>query len=581
MEKQARELNVELRKDGVHSYIVYTEAGGDFNDMTKRALYSMEAMVVFGCDQYGAKTRNAVSSFFELKIAHSRKKLIIPIRLGKLWPPEPDPDIDGSGRAQNASILYSGLSYLRWHDRKWDAAACAKEVKEALEFHRANASQVPRPHSVIPPSEVPKTPLVKEQIETHCYNNVIPTSEVAKTPLAATEYFLLVLLCFFCFGVLNLRIGRQRRRRRIALETCVVVFSPPSPLAVSPELTQFMSEIQDEAASKLLKMNALFVDGNDEDNIDLLLEELSIIAKMNWKTHFISKVKKILGFTTAERPGQSMPSSDYNFKTLKHFVLVGEGLPDDSWMVSHEEEVPTGTTKSLRSKVLDMIKYLKHMPNPPKISVALKYGAETIKKELNQEELVDINAVTKDIFNSNNTFVDVLRSLQVQDGSTADAKIEFLMKNDPTMTWEHKTLSNLRLTVDDLPNMYALKEDVSSCLAKGINACFPIMPMSDYMNDEDVYHRARALVYHCCKDLGHTLNKNHMRQGLHYVCDDAKVNDLVKALKSQEGDGIRKAVIWIHVRSPLDLSALIKSDVSNKMKVVYLMTKHSAKLSSM
>ena len=44
--------------------------------------------------------------------------------LGKLWPPEPDPDIGGSGKKQNAFILHSGLNYLRWHNRKWDAAAC-------------------------------------------------------------------------------------------------------------------------------------------------------------------------------------------------------------------------------------------------------------------------------------------------------------------------------------------------------------------------------------------------------------------------------------------------------------------------
>ena len=124
-------------------------------------------MVVFGCDHYGAKTRNAVSSFYELKIANSRGKLIIAIRFGKLvWPPEPFPDIDGLGKKQNAFILHSGLNYLRWHDKPWDAAACAKEVKEALEFHRANASQVPRPQIVIPPSEIPKTPLDKEHMET-------------------------------------------------------------------------------------------------------------------------------------------------------------------------------------------------------------------------------------------------------------------------------------------------------------------------------------------------------------------------------------------------------------------------------
>jgi hypothetical protein len=95
----------------------------------------------------------------------------------------------------------------------------------------------------------------------------------------------------------------------------------------------------------------------------------------------------------------------------------------------------------------------------------------------------------------------------------------------------------------------------------------------DGMQNEDIYHRARALVYRCCKDLGHTLNKNHMRQGLHYVCDDAQVKDLVKAFESQEGGtSNQKAVIWIHVRSPLDLSPLIESEVSNKMKVVYFVT---------
>ena len=60
-ERQARELDVELRKDSVQSYIVNSKAGDDFNDITVNAHYDCDAMVVFGCEQYGAKTKNCVS----------------------------------------------------------------------------------------------------------------------------------------------------------------------------------------------------------------------------------------------------------------------------------------------------------------------------------------------------------------------------------------------------------------------------------------------------------------------------------------------------------------------------------------
>ena len=96
------------------------------------------------------------------------------------------------------------------------------------------------------------------------------------------------------------------------------------------------------------------MDGNYEDNMNLLLEEFTDIYKAPGQSAPI-------GSSTAERAKQSTPSSDYNFKKLKHFVLVGEGLPDDSWM-THKEEVSTGIKSLLRSKVLDLKKCLNHMP---------------------------------------------------------------------------------------------------------------------------------------------------------------------------------------------------------------------------
>ena len=110
-----------------------------------------------------------------------------------------------------------------------------------------------------------------------------------------------------------------------------------------------MSEINDrqDEYAKVLKMNSLFVDGSDEGMLDILKKELASMA---------------------ERSKQSTSSSGSNFKTLKHFVLIGEGLPDDSWLlhpaaadadadaVSDETDHGIRTFKTLRSNILDMMK---------------------------------------------------------------------------------------------------------------------------------------------------------------------------------------------------------------------------------
>ena len=299
-EKQARELNVELNKGGIQSYIVCTAAGGDFGILTMRVLVKMKAMVVFGCDNYGAMTRSRVSSCYELRYANSWGILIIPIQLGKKWPPEPSPDINGIGLAQNKFILHKELNRLRWSSRKWDAAECAKEVIAAFrKRHRPGASDnvVVTRRTITVKIDETLTKLQKE----HMRVNALDLQEIRAN-------------------------GARKMLEQGQVEACFVILPPPSTLSISPKLSKLVSEIydtQDEYA-KVLNMNSLFVDGSDEGMIDILKKELAFMAM-------------------AERSNQSTSTSgSNNFKTLKYFVLIGEGLPDDSWLL-HPDAVSDET----------------------------------------------------------------------------------------------------------------------------------------------------------------------------------------------------------------------------------------------
>jgi len=77
-------------------------------------------------------TESKYSSYYELEHANANRKHILPIRLSAEWPPQPKNDKNDEGKIQNEFVLKPGLTYLNWFGKTWNAAGCAKEVKEAF-----------------------------------------------------------------------------------------------------------------------------------------------------------------------------------------------------------------------------------------------------------------------------------------------------------------------------------------------------------------------------------------------------------------------------------------------------------------
>ena len=134
-EKRAREIYSELRALGVNVFMVEVGPGETFGDETNFGLYYMIAMIAICSDNYGQNTASPYSSHAEVKFAFQKRISIIPVKFGKKYPPEPDPDFDGGnkGPEQNKVAFPDDLVYCDWSEREWDAKQCATDIKKALE----------------------------------------------------------------------------------------------------------------------------------------------------------------------------------------------------------------------------------------------------------------------------------------------------------------------------------------------------------------------------------------------------------------------------------------------------------------
>ncbi len=134
-EKKARAFEKELSAKGVKTYMIDVGPGETFGNKTNFGLTNSTAMIAICCDNYGQKTKSPYSTFGEIRYATENWLPIVPVRLSKKWPPEPDQDWGGKkeGTEQNKVVLHSSLVYSDWSNRQWDADACAEEVKKSLE----------------------------------------------------------------------------------------------------------------------------------------------------------------------------------------------------------------------------------------------------------------------------------------------------------------------------------------------------------------------------------------------------------------------------------------------------------------
>lgn len=108
--KLIQEVKEELHAKGVPVYMVQAGSGQTFNERTMKGMYFAKKMAAFCTDDYGAKTGAGYETYFELQKAREKQVSIIPIRLSKVWPPQPD--LHGPGTIQNDYVFGKGLLYI-------------------------------------------------------------------------------------------------------------------------------------------------------------------------------------------------------------------------------------------------------------------------------------------------------------------------------------------------------------------------------------------------------------------------------------------------------------------------------------
>lgn len=116
----------------IETFMVDVEAGQEFSVPTMHGLYYAKAMVVFGTDEYGARTGAGYETYYELEYAHQNDLHLIPLKLCNKWPPEPS-DHDGGdrGKIQNHFVLSRTRIYIE-DEQMTNPKETAKEIAKAV-----------------------------------------------------------------------------------------------------------------------------------------------------------------------------------------------------------------------------------------------------------------------------------------------------------------------------------------------------------------------------------------------------------------------------------------------------------------
>jgi len=127
-----------LDERGIPTYMVSSQTGERFSGPTMFGLYHAKAMVIFGTDDYGAKTGAGYETFYELQYAWENELDLIAIQLSNTWPPKPDNDKEDAGKIQNKYVLNSAL--LREIDEEMEKPdEMAEKIAESVrKFDEAN-----------------------------------------------------------------------------------------------------------------------------------------------------------------------------------------------------------------------------------------------------------------------------------------------------------------------------------------------------------------------------------------------------------------------------------------------------------
>ncbi|CAK9017992.1 unnamed protein product [Durusdinium trenchii] len=130
-----KDVKAELKKQNIDVFMVEKGTGEEYAGATMWGMYNAKAMVIFGTDEYGAKTGAQYETYYELQYAHQEKIFLIPLQLGEEWPPKPtDKDGGNLGAIQNFFVLRPTI--LKLEDIKMEKAVLmAQKIAEAVRRH--------------------------------------------------------------------------------------------------------------------------------------------------------------------------------------------------------------------------------------------------------------------------------------------------------------------------------------------------------------------------------------------------------------------------------------------------------------
>ena len=498
-ERKARAVFKEVKNLKHNTVMVDARAGEDFGKMTRHYLYKTKVMVIIACNEYGAKTKNGYSSFHELQIAYENGKPLIIVQMCKNWPPTPKPskDIGGEGVKQNYFILgRQGLCKLRWHQKPWNAADCAKEIVEAFEKLQ---------HPVVPLTQGIQEALVN----------------IAPPPALETEY------------------KSNRALEKLdtnQIDICIISLELPSMLHRLSSTFTSIHDMEQDLKGLSIDASILLVDGNDEYNLNYLLENDRVLR-------------------------------------ISSLVFIGEGIEDCSW------------TSSKTAPIVKFVDKMKDLGSLPKLSIDFKYGANAFKNYLKQNCFTNVEVWDRSNASSFGEFVSNLRH---SNSNTSSRGVVTLAWSPPTLDWrnQHSRLGNLSLMVGDAEMIDEMKgpiiEAVRSVRKRNTMCkCFKVQssPQFSYANEEydAISFRTRAIVYYLCQEVSIACKNSHVRfDSPMRFCYAHKKKDLLKIAADLKGHS-GCVLLWIDLggndSSALDLQNWLEETISGQLRIVYIVSR--------
>lgn len=330
-------------------------------------------------------------------------------------------------------------------------------------------------------------------------------------------------------------------------DACIISLHPPSMLHRLSQSSTFIRDIESKLKRppfKKTNISILLVDGNDEENMKRV-------------------VKK-------------------DFKNGASFIFVGEGivLEKDSTVESSGLAV---------SDICDLLKKLKDENRCcPQVYFALKYGAEAVKIDLEDQGFKDIHVWDLKCQRSKSVIVDVWKDSNLlgkkgllykhfyslekesEDGTTS---VETMVWSPPTEDWRRESnIKNLTLKVGDAEAIEKVKHAITQAVESERTASIEIQPRDS--NSDALYNHARAITFYGLQEASKTITEDlDSPLGWYYVSTSEHLSKIAEEMKEQEDSGY--VIIWMDGR---DLSTLNLKDWSQEvlhvdLKVIYVITK--------